>query len=110
MSIRSSSFSPPAERSYLTNQRIQRKMMIGSVDEGTTKKLELRQKRQKRVDGFIEKHRKCIKMDEQVNDVNVLATSDEDDSKMDAVDLDLSVTTDSKVLDIDNKHHKKKMR
>jgi len=104
---------PPAERSFLTDQRNQRKMMIGGVDVTTTKKLVLRQKRQRRVDDFMEKHRKCIKIDEQVDDVNVSATSDEDDSRMDAMDPDFSVTTDttdSKVLDIDNKQRKKQMR
>ena len=29
---------------------------------------------------------------------------------MDVMDLDFSVSTDSKVLDIDNRHHKKQMR
>jgi len=98
---------PPAERIFLTDQRNQRKILIGSVDVGTTKKLVLRLKCQKRFHEFIVKRRKCIKIDEQVDDVNVSATSDEDDSRMDAMDPDFSATTDSKVLDIDNKQHKK---
>ena len=51
--------------------------MIGGVDVGTTKKLVLRQKREKRVDEFIKRHQKCIKVDEHVDDVNVSVTSQE---------------------------------
>ena len=65
-------------------------------------------KSKKRADDFIDKHRKCIIIDEQVDDANVSVTSDEYDSGMDVMDPDLTVTTDSETLD--NKHHKKQMR
>ena len=58
-------------------------MIIDSVDVGTTKKLVLRQKRQKRVEDFIEKQCKGIKIDDQLGDINISATSDKDDSRMD---------------------------
>ena len=71
--------------------------MIGSVD--ATKKLVLRQKHQNRV----------AEIDEQVNDLSFSVTSDENSSRMNAIDPDFSVNSDSKVLDIDYKQHKKRM-
>jgi len=73
--------------------------MIGGVDVRTTKKLVLRQKHKKRVDEFITRHQKCIKVDEHVDDVNVSVTSDEDDSRTDAIDPDFTLTTECKIAD-----------
>ena len=81
--------------------------MIGGIDVGITKKLVLRQKRKQQVEDFVKRHRKCINLVND-DDVNVSLTSDEDDSRLDAVNSDFTITTENKISD--KEQCKKQMR